>query len=210
MIRLLLADDHALVREGLKQLFTLTPDLEVAAEASNGAQVLDILRREHFSLLVLDMTMPGISGPELIQRIQAGDNPPPILVLSMHNEPLVARRALAAGAAGYLTKDSAPETLISAVRKVAAGGRFLAPALAEAMAFETSGNGQECSHEQLTDREFQILGLLAHGNSINQIADELAISAKTVSTHKARLMEKMGFASNADIVRYALSQGLVE
>ncbi|MFZ2267266.1 MAG: response regulator transcription factor [Azonexus sp.] len=209
MIRLLLADDHALVREGLKQLFALTADLEVAAEASNGGQVLDILRNGQFSIVVLDMTMPGICGPDLIQRIRAGDNPPPILVLSMHNEPQIARRALASGAAGYLTKDSDPETLLAAIRKVAAGGRFLGPALAEALAFETTGSPGN-SHEQLTDREFQILNLLAHGHSVNKIADQLAISAKTVSTHKARLMEKMGFASNADIVRYAISQGLVD
>ena len=211
MIRLLLADDHVLVREGLKQLFALTADLHVAAEASNGAQVLDLLRQERFSILLLDITMPGISGPDLIERIRISDNPPPILVLSMHNEPQIARRALRAGAAGYLTKDSCPETLLAAVRKVAAGGRFLAPSLAEALAFEaSSSSASNTSHEQLSDREFQIFVLLARGAGVNEIAKQLVISNKTVSTHKARLMEKMGFASNADRVRYAVTQGLVE
>lgn len=211
MIRLLLADDHALVREGLKQLFALTSDIHVAAEASNGAQVLDLLRQECFSILLLDITMPGICGPDLIERIRARDNSPPILVLSMHNEPQIARRALGAGAAGYLTKDSCPETLLAAVRKVAAGGRFLAPSLAEALAFEASSSSPgNTSHEQLSDREFQIFTLLARGTGVNEIARQLLISNKTVSTHKARLMEKMGFASNADLVRYAVTQGLVE
>jgi DNA-binding NarL/FixJ family response regulator len=210
MIRLLLADDHALVREGLKQLFALTTDINVAAEASNGAQVLDLLRRERFSMILLDMTMPGISGPDLIQRIRSSDNPPPILVLSMHNEPQIARRALVAGACGYLTKDSAPETLLAAVRKIADGGRFIAPSLAEAMAFEVSIGSPNTGHEQLTDREFQIFTLLARGKGVNDIAKQLSISSKTVSTHKARLMEKMGFDSNADIVRYAIDRGLVD
>jgi DNA-binding NarL/FixJ family response regulator len=210
MIRILLADDHALVREGLKQLFALTPDFHVAAEASNGAQVLELLRRERFSIAILDMTMPGISGPDLIQRVLSGDNPPPVLVLSMHEEPQIARRALAAGAAGYLTKDSAPETLLAAVRKVAYGGRFLATSLAEAIAFEAINAGPSASHEQLTDREFQIFSLLARGNGVTEIANQLAISSKTVSTHKARLMEKMGFTCNADIVRHAIDQGLVD
>lgn len=137
-IRLLLADDHALVREGLKQLFAITANIVVAAEATNGTQVLESLRRTRFDIILLDITMPGISGPDLIARIQVFDDPPPILVLSMHNEAQIARRSLAAGAAGYLTKDNDPDVLLAAIAKVAAGGRFLAPDLAEAMAFETS------------------------------------------------------------------------
>lgn len=210
-IRLLLADDHALVREGFKQLFALTADdIAVSGEATNGAQVLEALRRGNFDIVLLDMTMPGISGPDLIVRILANDNAPPILVLSMHNEPQIARRALAAGAAGYLTKDNDPEVLLGAIRKVAAGGRFLDAALAEAMAFETTLQiGQQSIHDTLSDREREIFLLLARGVSINEIADQLAISNKTVSTHKARLMEKMAFASNADLVRYAISHGLL-
>lgn len=210
-IRILLADDHALVREGFKQLFTLTAtDIIVHAEATNGAEVLEMLQSKTFDLILLDMNMPGISGPDLIVRIQARDDAPPILVLSMYNELQIARRALAAGAAGYLTKDNNPEVLLSAVRKVAAGGRFIDPALAEAMAFESSPTGKPHSiHELLSDREREIYLLLAKGVSVNEIAGDLAISNKTVSTHKARLMEKMGFANNADMVRHAVANGLL-
>lgn len=209
MIRLLLADDHALVREGLKQLFALTKHIVVGAEATNGTQVLDALRSDRFDIILLDMTMPGIAGPDLIGRIRAHEAPPPILVLSMHNEPQIARRALAAGAAGYLTKDNNPDILLAAIGKVAAGGRFLDPGLAEALAFESSSPRATAHHEQLSNREYQILCLLAAGAGVNEIAAQLAISDKTVSTHKARLMDKMGFTSNADLVKYALSHGLV-
>lgn len=211
MIRVLLGEDHELVRKGLKQLFALVSDIEVVAEAPNGALLLDILRRESFDLILLDMTMPGISGPDLISRIRAHEGAPPILVLSMHNESQVARRALMAGAAGYLTKDNNPDVLLAAVRKVAAGGRYLDPHLAEAMAFETSMPAhRKPLHEQLSDREFQVFVYLAKGAGVNEIAAQLAISNKTVSTHKARLMEKMGLVSNADIVRYALSHKLID
>jgi DNA-binding NarL/FixJ family response regulator len=204
MIRILLCDDHALVREGLKQLFSLTSDIVVAAEAANGIQVLDALRRDRFDLVLLDMTMPGVSGPELITRILNLDVHPPILILSMHNEPQIARRALAAGAAGYLTKDNNPDVLLAAVRKVAGGGRYLDPPLAEAMVFESTAP----SHETLSERELQVFALLARGLSVNDVAARLGISNKTVSTHKARLMEKMGFTCNADLVRYAVSHEL--
>jgi len=210
MIRLLLADDHAILLEGLKQLFTLSNDIEVAGEASNGAQVIDLVRQGGFDLLILDMTMPGISGVDLITRIRAHDSKLPILVLSMHNELQIARRALKAGANGYLTKDSDPETLLTATRKTAGGGRFIDPTLAEQMVFNVTPPDHQQRHEHLSDREFHILRLLARGMSVNDIASDLAISNKTVSTHKARLMRKMDFRSNAELVRYALSQGLIE
>ena len=198
------------MREGLKQLFALANDIRIAGEALNGGQVLDLVRQDSFDLIVLDMTMPGISGVDLIARIRAHVPLLPILVLSMHNEPQIAWRALKAGASGYLTKDNDPETLLAAVRKIASGGRFIDAALAEQMVFDTNSPSQQLQHEQLSDREFQILRLLACGMSVNEIASELAISNKTVSTHKARLMQKMDFRSNAELVRYALAQGLVE
>ncbi len=202
---LLLADDHALVREGLKQLFVLTSDIRVEAEATNGAQVLEALGQQRFDLLLLDLTMPGISGPDLIARLRAQGHELPILVLSMHNEPQIARRALAAGANGYLTKDSNPDVLLGAVRRVAEGGRFLDPMLAEAMAFEHSmAVRARPLHETLSDREHQVFKLLANGHGVNEIAQQLSISNKAVSTHKARLMEKLGLTSTADIVRYAI------
>lgn len=210
MIRVLIADDHAIVREGLKQLFALDIDVVVAGEATDGAQVLDVLRRERFDVVLLDMTMPGVSGVNLISRICAQDGAPPILVLSMHNELQVARRALNAGASGYLTKDSRPEILIAAIGKVAAGGRFIDPSLAEQMVFEVGSSAQRPPHELLSDREFHILRLLVRGMSVNDVAEELAISNKTVSTHKARLMLKMNFQNNSELVRYAVAHGLIE
>jgi DNA-binding NarL/FixJ family response regulator len=209
MTKILLADDHGIVREGMKQLFSLTADIFVVAEAVNGGQVLERVREGGFDLILLDMSMPGISGVNLITRIRAHSPGIPILVLSMHNEPQIAKRALNAGAQGYMTKDSEPEVLLSAIRKVAQGGRFIDPILAEQMVFESGGSQQKALHEQLSEREYQILLLLAKGKSLNEIAEELAISNKTVSTHKMRLMQKMNFRTNAELVRYAVANGLV-
>ena len=209
-IKLLLADDHSLVREGLKQLFALTNDIEVAGEAANAGQVIDFLRGRTVDIVLLDMSMPGIGGAGLIARIVAQDVAPPVLVLSMHNEVQVVRRALAAGASGYLTKDCNPDVLLTAIRKVASGRRFLDPVLAEEMAFEAALPGKlSLPHEHLSGREFEVLTLLVRGLSVGEIADQLAISNKTVSTHKTRLMEKMGFSTQTDLVRYAIDHDLV-
>jgi DNA-binding NarL/FixJ family response regulator len=207
MIRVLLADDHSLVREGLKHLFELTDDVRVVAEAASGAQVLQLLNQPDFDLILLDMSMPGVSGANLISRIVARTVEIPVLVLSMHNETQIARRALDAGAMGYLTKDCEPEILLAAIRGVARGDLFLDPAVAEKMG--ELGSTFESPYQKLSEREFEILLLLAKGCSVNDIADQLIISNKTVSTHKMRLMKKMGFSSNADIVRYAVAQGLI-
>ena len=210
MIRIGIADDHKLMREGLKQLFALVGDLVVADEAMDGGELLVRLRTARVDLVLLDMSMPGISGSDLIVRIKAHHPELPILVLSMHNEPLVAQRALKAGASGYVGKDADPDTLLAAIRKVASGGRFIDPAVAENMAFESSGLQQAPGHGCLSERELQTLCLLARGLGVNEIATELRISNKTVSTHKARMMEKMGFQSNADLMRYAIAQGLAD
>jgi DNA-binding NarL/FixJ family response regulator len=209
MIRMMIADDHAIMREGLKQLFALAGDLQVIAEAENGAMLLERLRQGDIDFLLLDMSMPGISGEDLVVRIHTHYPQLPILVLSMHNEVQIAQRALKSGASGYLTKDRDPETLLAAIRRVAGGGRYIDAGLAEQIAFAASGLGPYCQHDTLTDRELQVMRLLAHGFSVSRIATELAISQKTVSTHKARLMEKMGFTSTADIVRYAMTQRLL-
>lgn len=210
MIRILVADDHAIMRGGLRQLLALAGDIVVDSEATNGAQVMEALRNSSFDLVLLDMAMPGISGIDLITRIRAHNAKLPILVLSMRNEAHVARGALQAGATGYLTKDNDPEVLVMAIRKTAAGNRFIDPLLVEQMVFEIDTSVQYQAHEQLSKREFHILSLLACGKSVNEIAEELAISNKTVSTHKARLMHKMKFSSNADLVRYGLVHGLVD
>ena len=208
MIRLLIADDHTLMREALKQLFTIMHDVELVGEAVNGAQVLEYLRGSDVDLLLLDMSMPGICGDELIARIRTQYSELRILVLSMHNKPQFASRALKAGANGYMTKDGDPDTLLSAIRRVATGGRFLDPAIAESMALESSGLGDQPRHDCLSNRELQVLKMLSAGRSVNEIADLLAINNKTVSTHKARMIEKMGFDSNADLIRYAVLHGL--
>lgn len=208
MIRIFIADDHAIVREGLKQLFGLS-DLALAGEASSGAQLLESLRQIPADLLLLDMTMPGINGVELIERVRAQAPQLPILVLSMHNEPQIARRALAAGAAGYCTKDSDPEVLLAAMRKVASGGRFIDPGLAEVMAFDTGKHEQYRPVELLSEREYQILRLLVQGRSVNEVAAELIISNKTVSTHKARLMQKLNLQNNAELIRFGVEQHLI-
>lgn len=210
MIRVFIADDHVVVRGGLKQLFALMGDIVVAGEAADGAELLEKLRHEQFDLLLLDLTMPGLSGVNLIGRVRAEHAKLPILVLSMHNELQVAKRVLQAGAAGYVTKGSMQETLMDAVRRVAAGGRFIDPVIAEQMMFEKSVPGEMAAHERLSERELHILKLFAKGRGVNEIALELFISNKTVSTHKARLMQKMNFQNNADLVRYAADHGLIE
>lgn len=208
MIRLLIADDHALMREALKQLFTILPDVELVGEAINGTQVFEQLRDGNIDLLLLDMSMPGICGEDLIARIRAEYAELRILILSMHNKPQFAARALKAGANGYMTKDGDPDTLLAAIRQVAAGGRFLDAAIAESMALESSGLDDKPHHNCLSNREFQVLQMLSAGRSVNEIAELLAISNKTVSTHKARMIEKMGFSSSTDLVRYAITHGL--
>jgi DNA-binding NarL/FixJ family response regulator len=210
MINVLIADDHVIVRSGLKQLFELMGDIFVAGEATNGAEVLEALRIGKFDLILLDLTMPGISGISLIANIRAQYAKLPILVLSMHNELQVAKRVLQAGASGFVTKGSMQEILMDAVRKVAAGGRFIDPVIAEQMMFEKPATGGSAQHECLSERELQIMKLFAKGRGINEIADELFISNKTVSTHKARLMQKMNFQRNAELVRYAADHGLIE
>lgn len=209
MIRLLIADDHAIVREGLKKILALNQDIDVAAEAADGAGVLQHLRHAaDFNLLLLDMSMPGIDGVSLIGHIKAYHAALPILVFSMHNEPQVAFRAIKAGAAGYIVKDSDPETLLEAIRKVAGGGKYIDPTLAERLAFDAAFPEQLAPHVLLSEREFEVFRLLVAGKRINDIADQLAISNKTVSTHKQHLMEKMKIHNSADLVRYAVQHNL--
>jgi DNA-binding NarL/FixJ family response regulator len=207
MIKILIADDHAIVRGGLKQIIATTDDIVVTGEAAQGSEVVDKLRLCEVDLLLLDMTMPGISGVDLIRRIRVEQPALPVLVLSIHNEAQVVSRALRAGATGYVTKDSDPDVLLAAIRKLAAGGRFIDPKLVDAIIFETH-SGDAPPHEVLSDREFQVLQMLAAGTSINEIAETLALSAKTISTHKMRLMQKLGLGNNAELILYTVRHGL--
>ncbi len=207
MIRILLADDHAIVRNGLKQIIAGAPDIEVAGEAANGAEVLEMARKPGFDLILLDMTMPGISGADLIRRLRAENPALQILVLSMHNEAQVVSRALKAGAAGYVTKDSDQEILLSGIRKVASGHKFIDPTLVDAMVFDGS-TSEGAPHEMLSERELQVLQMLASGQPLKDIGESLHLSAKTISAHKAHLMQKLGIDNNADLMRYAIKHGL--
>ncbi len=203
MIDLIIADDHTIMREGLKRLFELDKDIRITGEAANGTQTLEQLRNLSVDLLLLDISMPGISGEALISRIHHQYPELPILVLSMHCDPQLAIRVLRAGATGYITKSQPPETLISAVHKVESGARYIDPELLEQIALSSIKPVSRCGLDSLTNREFQIMRLLADGFSVNEVAQQLMISNKTVSTHKINLMEKMGFSSNADLIKYA-------
>ncbi|CAG1020253.1 Response regulator UvrY [Methylococcales bacterium] len=211
MLRVLIADDHAIMRKGIKQLLTLTDDIHVAAEAANGQQVLDWLKREQFDLLLLDLTMPDTNGVELIEKIHHQNSRLPILVLSMHEEAQIAIMAMQAGASGYLTKDSDPTQLPAAIRKVADGGRCIDAKLAMKVTFDEPvselDDAKPASNKPLSERELEIMKLLAKGDSLKDIANLLAIERGTVSTYKTRIMRKMGFRNNAELMRYAVKQG---
>ena len=209
MIRILITDDHAIVRSGLKQIFQQVDDFEVVGEASNGGELLEFLARSVPDVLLLDLDMPGISGSELIERIRASWPRLPLRVLSMHNEPSVAMRALKAGASGYITKDCDLNILLPAIRTVASGKKYILPGMAEQMVFEDTPATQSAPHLALTDREMQVFNLLVAGSSVNDIAAQLSVSNKTISTHKAKLMEKLNISSLAELVRYAMQRGLV-
>jgi DNA-binding NarL/FixJ family response regulator len=210
MIRIVVADDHTIVREGLKQLLAAAGDLEVVAEASNGHEVVERVRELDFDLLLLDMSMPGRSGIELIKLVRSERPKLRILVLSMHEEHQYAIRAIRAGAAGYLTKESASQQLVEAIRKVAAGGAFISAEVAQQLALGAMPGAEGELHEKLSDREFQILKLVAEGLSMGDIAERLALSVKTVSTHKANILQKMGLGTTAELIRYALTHRLVD
>ncbi len=202
MIRIIIADDHAIVRGGLKQLFSLSLDIDVVAEADSSIELMHILKKTAVDLVLLDLNMPALGGVELIEQISQQYPNLKILILSMHNELQIVSRALKAGATGYITKDNDPETLLAAIRKLAAGGRYIDPRLAEKMAFEFERGVTVKPHEKLSAREFEILQLLASGKTVNEISNELSISNKTVSTYKARLFEKLQISNNAELIRY--------
>jgi DNA-binding NarL/FixJ family response regulator len=209
VIRVLIADDHAIVRGGIKQIIATTTDIVVADEAVHGLEVIDKVRATKCDLLLLDMTMPGISGIALLHRLRSTQPKLPILVLSMHDEAQIVARALRAGANGYATKDSDPDILLDAIRKLVTGGRFIDPKLVDAIVFDAP-SADLPGPEVLSDREFQVLQMLAAGQSINDIANTLARSAKTISTHKKRLMEKLEITNNADLIHYAIAHHLAE
>ena len=210
MIRLLLADDHAMVRAGLRELLSDTGDIEVIAEAASGEEVLAAIRQTGFDVLVLDMSMPGRSGIELIKLVKAERPRLRVLVLSMHSEDQYAVRALRAGASGYLTKESAPEELLTAIRRIGAGGAYVSPETATQLVLDNAAPGAATPHSLLSDREFQVFRMIAEGRSVSEIAASLTLSVKTISTHKTRILQKMGASNQTDLVRYAMRHHLVD
>ena len=210
LIKLLIADDHAIVRDGLKQLFNLFEDVEVVAEAADGGQVIDALRSHQVDLLLMDMSMPGISGLDLISRVKMHYPLQRILMLSMHTDPNLATRALKAGAHGYLSKDSDSDTLIAAIRKVASGGGFLDPSMGVQMVIDVSDNASSVESDlNLTDREYGVFHMLLKGMGVNDIARELCLSNKTVSTHKVRLMKKLNVNNTAELIHFGIKRGFM-
>jgi len=210
MIRVLLADDHAIVRAGLKEILADTGDIEVTGEAANGQEVLARVFTQDFDVAVLDMSMPGRNGIELIKLVKAEKPKLRILVLSMHSEEQYAVRALKAGASGYLTKESAADQLVAAIRRIAAGGAYVTPETAERLALGVAPRAVAEAHTLLSDREFQVFRMIASGASVGQIARELSLSVKTISTHKTRILEKMGLTNQAELIRYALEHHLLD
>jgi DNA-binding NarL/FixJ family response regulator len=205
VIRVLLADDHQIVRDGLKGILAANAGIEVAGEAASGDEALALVKANDYDVAMLDMSMPGLSGIDLIKRLKIEKPKLRILVLSMHGEQQYAARALKAGASGYLTKDSAAELLVSALRKIAGGGVHIGEAAAASLV-EATGKP---AHQTLSDREFEVLRLLVEGLGPTQIGERLHLSVKTVSTHKTRILEKLGLGSTAELVRYALENKLL-
>lgn len=210
MIRVLLADDHNIVRAGVREILSDTADIEVAGEAVNGHEVMALVREREFDVAVLDMSMPGRSGIDLIRQVKAERPRLKVLVLSAHSEEQYAVRALKAGASGYLTKESVADALVAAIRRVAGGGAYVSPETAERLALGMNQDVAAAPHTLLSDREFEVFRMIAQGRSVTEIAVALALSVKTVSTHKARIMQKMNLANPAELIRYALDHNLLE
>lgn len=209
MIRVSIADDHDLIREGIKRILKTAPDIELVGEAQTGAEVADVLRKSVTDVLILDISLPGISGLDLLQDLRRSFKKTAILVVSMHPEDRFAVRAIRSGAAGYLTKEKAGEFLVQAIRRLASGGRFITDAVADRLAEDLQRPDDRPSHEMLSDREYQVFLLLAAGRTVGEVAEELRLGVTTVSTYRARILEKMGLTTNADMTQYAFSQHLL-
>nr|AQQ75011.1 hypothetical protein [uncultured bacterium] len=209
MIRVFLIDDHVLFREGLKQIFAKYSDINVLAEAGTSQEAMEKLQLQQYDVVLLDVTLPGRSGPELLRDIKKIYPQLAILILSMHPEDQYAVRMIKSGASGYITKESAPEELIAAIRKVARGGRYISAKLAEEMAVAMDDNSSKLPHQLLSNREYQVMRLIASGKSLKEIADELMVSEKTVTTYRARILEKMKLKNNVELTIYAISHRLL-
>ncbi len=209
MIRILIADDHAVVRQGLKQILANAFKQSAFGEASNVPELLDTLKQEKWDALIMDLSMPGGNGLDALKQIKH-DHRIPVLVLSIYPEDQYAVRTLKAGASGYLTKESAPDELVQAVQKILRGRKYVSASLAEVLVAHVGEEQDRAPHEKLSDREFQVLCLIASGKEVGQIAEELALSVKTVSTYRSRILQKMNMKTNAEMTHYAIQNGLVQ
>jgi len=209
MIKILVADDHPVVRQGLKQIVADTSDLVVTGEASRGREVLEKIDKDDYDIVLLDITMPDKTGLEVLEELKILKPKLPVLILSMHPEEQYAIRALRLGASGYLTKEGVPDGLISAIRKVSAGGKYVSPSLAEKLAVYLEIDTEKPLHQALSDREYRVMCMIASGKTVKEIADELFLSVKTVSTYRSRLLKKMMMKNNAELIHYCLQNKLV-
>ena len=210
MIHVLIADDHTVVRRGLKQIVAETNDITVSGEATNGREVMELVRARAWDVLVLDITMPGGSGLDVLKEVKRVRPGLPVLILSMHAEEQFAARVIKAGAAGYLPKESAPDELVKAIRRVVTGIRYVSPAQAAKLVFIANHDDGTPPHETLSDREYQVLRLIASGQTVTQIADQMRLSVKTISTYRTRILEKMRMNTNAQLTHYSIKNRLVE
>ncbi len=210
MIRVMIADDHAIVRQGLKQILSETGDISVTGEAETGFQAVKVIRQQEFDVMLLDISLPDRNGIEILKQIKKDRPNLMVLMLSMHNENEFALRALKAGASGYLNKQSAPAQLVTAIRQVSEGHKYISPALAQELANAWTSEADRPLHENLSDREFQTLCLIASGKTLSEISIEMCLSPKTVSVYRARMMEKLKISNNSELVRYAIKHKLVD
>ena len=210
MIKIMIVDDHAIVREGLKQIVRQTDDMEVVAEAENGSDMLKILQEKTFDIVLLDISIPGRNGIDYLKDVKQLKPDLPVLILSMHPEEQFAMRALTAGAAGYLTKKSASRELIAAIRKVADGRKYVSPEFADKILMELDKDAEKPPYKRLSNREFEVMRGIASGKTISEIAEGLNLSVQTISTYRSRILDKMNLKTSAELTYYAIKNGLVE
>lgn len=210
MIKLIIADDHPIVREGLKQIIADSPHFTVSDEASDGPELLDKVRNEDFDVIILDLKMPGMDGLDVLKQLKIEKPRIPVIILTVHPEAQYALRILRAGASGYLTKESVSAELVTAIRKVHRGGKYISPGLAEKIAFALDTDSEKMLHETLSDREYQVMYMIASGKTVTEIAEEISLSVKTISTYRARILEKMNMKTNAELTRYAFQNSLID